>query len=240
MLTQSFIDVLATKYQTNAENVRREYLEHLILSHLYQQKGAEQLFFKGGTALRIIHRGPRFSEDLDFDTNLHQISTWESVIENTLLSLSHEIELDIAESKSTTGGYLGVFISHQYDKPIQIKFEISFRLKNTQGVIRAIQNDYLPPYSLYSVPDPQLVKGKLSALFSRAKPRDFFDLYVLLRMNLLSPSDKQRLVKAKQLLNISDHLNFDTQLKHLLPKSHWMIIKDFKSTLTQELERFTR
>jgi predicted nucleotidyltransferase component of viral defense system len=240
MFSQSFLDALATKYQTIPENVYREYLEHLLLYHLYQQKDSQELFFKGGTALRIVHRSPRFSEDLDFDTNLHQISTWESVIENTLLSLSREIELDIAESKSTTGGYLGVFTASLYGKSIQIKFEISFRLKNTPGVIRAVQSDYLPPYSLYSVTDSQLVAGKLSALFGRAKPRDFYDLYILLRMNLLSPTDKQQLVKAKQLLDNSEGLNFDTQLKHLLPRSHWMIIKDFKFTLAQELERFTR
>jgi len=240
MFSQSFLDTLATKYQTSPDNVYREYLQHLILYHLYQQKGSHELFFKGGTALRIIHRSPRFSEDLDFDTNLHDIPTWESVIENTILSLSHETELDIAESKSTTGGYLGIFTTSQYGKTIQIKFEISFRLKDTRGVVRAVQSDYLPPYSLYSLTDSQLVTGKLSALFSRAKPRDFYDLYILLRMNMLSPSDKQQLVKAKQLLGNSDNLNFNTQLKHLLPKSHWMIIKDFKSTLTQELERFTR
>lgn len=239
MLTQSFIDSLATKYQTSPENVSREYLQHLILSHLYQQKHSDALFFKGGTALRIVKQSPRFSEDLDFDTNLHKISLWESVIENTLLSLSHETELDIAESKSTTGGYLGIFTSSEYGKLIQIKFEISFRLKDTKGIIRAIQNDYLPPYSLYSVTDHQLVQGKLSALFSRAKPRDFYDLYILLRMNLLTPTDKKQLVKAKELL-LSTPLNFDTELKHLLPRSHWMIIKDFKHTLSQELDRFTR
>lgn len=239
MLSQSFLNALATKYQTNPENVYREYLQHLILSYLYQQKETNQLFFKGGTALRIIQQSPRFSEDLDFDTNLHDISTWESVIEDTLLSLTQEIQLDISESKSTTGGYLGVFTYSGYEKPIQIKFEISFRLKDTPGIIRSVQNDYLPPYSLYSVTDSRLVQGKLSALFSRAKPRDFYDLYILLRMNLLTPTDKKQLVKAKELL-ANTNLNFNTQLKHLLPKSHWMIIKDFKHTLSQELERFTR
>jgi len=240
MFSQSFLDELATKYQTNPENVYREYLQHLILSHLYQQKESNQLYFKGGTALRLVQRSPRFSEDLDFDTNLHQISTWESVIENTLVSLTHEIPLDISESKSTTGGYLGIFTSSVYDKSIEIKFEISFRLQSASGIIRVVQNDYLPPYSIYSVSDSQLVQGKLSALFDRAKPRDFYDLYFLLRANLLTPTDKQQLVKAKELLKNSIHLNFNTQLKHLLPRSHWMIIKDFKSTLSQELERFTR
>ncbi|MFH1244556.1 MAG: nucleotidyl transferase AbiEii/AbiGii toxin family protein [bacterium] len=239
MLSQSFLNDLTTRYQTFPENVYREYLQHLILNHLYQQKVSDQLFFKGGTALRLIHRSPRFSEDLDFDTNLHQVKVWESVIENALLSLSHETTLDIAESKPTTGGYLGVFVSSQYGQLIKIKFEISFRRNHTEGTIRAVQNDYLPPYSLYSVTDPFLVSGKLSALFDRAKARDFYDLYILLRMNLLTPTDKKQLVAAKKLLE-GTTLNFDTQLKHLLPRSHWMIIKDFKTTLLSELERFTR
>lgn len=32
----------------------------------YQEKEAEAILFKGGTALRLIYQSPRFSEDLDF------------------------------------------------------------------------------------------------------------------------------------------------------------------------------
>ena len=38
----------------------------IFLSYLYQEPGSEKLLFKGGTALRIVFKSPRFSEDLDF------------------------------------------------------------------------------------------------------------------------------------------------------------------------------
>ncbi|MBT6948101.1 MAG: hypothetical protein HN995_13025, partial [Candidatus Marinimicrobia bacterium] len=44
----------------------REYLQHVILRALFEQKDLPNLIFHGGTALRIIHGLNRFSEDLDF------------------------------------------------------------------------------------------------------------------------------------------------------------------------------
>ncbi|MCX6758821.1 MAG: nucleotidyl transferase AbiEii/AbiGii toxin family protein [Candidatus Gottesmanbacteria bacterium] len=45
----------------------REYLQTKILSFVYQEKISKNLFFVGGTALRILRGLDRFSEDLDFD-----------------------------------------------------------------------------------------------------------------------------------------------------------------------------
>lgn len=44
-----------------------EYLQYEILDSLYKQEASSQLSFIGGTAIRIVYGGGRFSEDLDFD-----------------------------------------------------------------------------------------------------------------------------------------------------------------------------
>lgn len=44
-----------------------EYLQHELLDSIYKQPGSERLSFIGGTAVRIVYGGSRFSEDLDFD-----------------------------------------------------------------------------------------------------------------------------------------------------------------------------
>jgi predicted nucleotidyltransferase component of viral defense system len=44
-----------------------EYLQYEILDSIYKQKKSASLSFIGGTAIRIVHGGNRFSEDLDFD-----------------------------------------------------------------------------------------------------------------------------------------------------------------------------
>jgi len=59
---------LATIFKIDEYSIFREYLQLLFLSYLYQEKKANKLFFKGGTALRLIFGSPRFSEDLDFST----------------------------------------------------------------------------------------------------------------------------------------------------------------------------
>jgi hypothetical protein len=46
--------------------VLREALQTYTLHALVQQKGAKALTFQGGTALRLLYQGPRYSDDLDF------------------------------------------------------------------------------------------------------------------------------------------------------------------------------
>src|SRR3989338_5954203 len=66
MLSRDNLERFTKSQQTSVQNVVREYCQHLFLSFLYQNPGSEQLLFKGGTALRMILKSPRFSEDLDF------------------------------------------------------------------------------------------------------------------------------------------------------------------------------
>jgi hypothetical protein len=49
---------------------RSEQLQLLLLDNLYAQSGSEKMVFQGGTALRWVYGGLRFSEDLDFVTHL--------------------------------------------------------------------------------------------------------------------------------------------------------------------------
>jgi len=62
---------LARDYGLPPEKKRailREYLQTKILSLVYQESISKNLFFVGGTALRILRGLDRFSEDLDFDS----------------------------------------------------------------------------------------------------------------------------------------------------------------------------
>ena len=59
-----------TKYQmANAieeENATKEVIQEITLYGLWRAKFFDVAVFQGGTSLRILHRLPRFSEDLDF------------------------------------------------------------------------------------------------------------------------------------------------------------------------------
>ncbi len=49
---------------------KSEALQLILLDNLYAQSGSEHIIFQGGTALRWVYSGMRFSEDLDFVTHL--------------------------------------------------------------------------------------------------------------------------------------------------------------------------
>src|SRR3990167_4379162 len=104
MLNIKNLEKFTKQVQTSMENIVREYCQHLFLSYLYQQPGSERLLFKGGTALRIVFKSPRFSEDLDFTgVNITQDEV-EEVFTNTLADIENTgIHVELEEGKTTTG-----------------------------------------------------------------------------------------------------------------------------------------
>lgn len=239
MLTEEQIKTIAKRQQTSELNTRREYVLHLFLSYFYQQPQASNIFFKGGTALRIIYKSPRFSEDLDFGSPLQDIHEIETAVLDTLQAIEKEgIQTEITESKETTGGYLAIILFHLGEQHVSVQLEISFREKDIIGEAVTIPpNDFIPTYSIVRIAQELLVKGKLHALLTREKPRDYYDLYFMLRANLLIPENRHILPQILQKLKISK-LNFEGELKQFLPQSHWLIVRDFKTTVEREIQRF--
>lgn len=243
MIEATFIKKMAARYQTTTENIAREYFQNLFLSALYQKKGSEKLFFKGGTALRIIWRSPRFSEDLDFTGSGISISKIENLMEETLLQLEQEgINTTIEESKTTSGGYLAILhlkSGSEYKSNIQIEISLRSGKKNS-GTTSLINSELIPPYMLMHLEENQLVEEKIQACLTRAKARDFYDLYFILRSRLAFHEffSKKKDIKGKILIAIkSQHINFSKELKTFLPITQHSIIKDFKETLLREIER---
>ncbi len=65
MLTRAQVQRLAQRHSIGMQVQERDYLQHLLLWRLYTRSQA--LVFKGGTALRLVYGGNRYSEDLDFN-----------------------------------------------------------------------------------------------------------------------------------------------------------------------------
>ena len=241
MLSLENLKEFTNKGQTRLENIIREYIQHLFLSSLYKIKGSEKLLFKGGTALKIIYGSPRFSEDLDFDgQNIYQTKVIDDLFIETISEIEKiGIEISFKEAKKTTGGYLGIISYRLYDISGEMKFEVSLRGgKRIDYEMATIVSDYLPPYSLIHSPAKEMVKGKIEALLSRGKPRDYYDFYFILRHPEL-----RRAVNKNQLKSIAESINkttinFKRELSVLLPVSHHLILKDFKKTLLQEIKKY--
>ena len=239
MISSKVIKKLSVKLQSSELNIRREYIQHLFLSYFYKQSHTDKIYFKGGTALRLIYRSPRFSEDLDFGSSTTDIEKIEQAVLDTLLNMERaDIKTDIKEAKKTTGGYLAIINFMAYNRIIPIQIEISFRnSQKDEGEITTVNSEYGPSYTIMQLVKQQLIQGKIDALLDRHKPRDFYDLYYLLRANLIDAKQKEILKDALAILKNTD-INFNQELKQFLPKDHWAIIRDFRVTLERELERF--
>ena len=238
MISNDTIKILASKYQTTELNIRREYFQHLFLSYFYRQPKADKIYFKGGTALRIIYQSPRFSEDLDFSSSLRSVKVVEEIIIAALAEIEREgIETEIQEAKSTAGGYLAIIIFKANRYIVKTRIEISFRKGKKTGETITIASDFIPPYTLIQLAQTELIDEKIKALLARKKPRDFYDLYFIIRANLLPAKKKSVLPNALKALKQSKIL-FNQELKQFLPESHWNIIRDFPAALEREIKRF--
>lgn len=238
MIEAKTIQYLATKNQTTQVNIVREYCQHLFLSIFYQQELTDKILFKGGTALKIIYNSPRYSEDLDFSANGLTVRKIEDVVNDVLVEISKtNFEIDIGEAKKTTWGYLVIvnfrFLSYSLD----VKMDVSLRDQSLTKDVYVISNDYMPDYTLFALRQDKIVTGKLDALLTRAKPRDWYDLYFMFRKGLMAPKDKQRLVEIAKELEKSQ-IDFSRELKIYLPRSVHAIIKDFKRSLLAEIKRY--
>ena len=202
MLRIENLDEFTKRYQTDPENVIREYCQHLFLSYLYQEPGSERLLFKGGTALRIVFRSPRFSEDLDFTGSHITQHEVEDIFTNTLATIEKTtLSVELLEGKPTSGGYLGLARFSAYARDTDIRIEVSLRKgKGKAGVRTVIESDYIPAYTLVHLSTEEIIQGKLDALLSRHKPRDFYDYFFLLSSNYPLMKENKNLTQVLALL----------------------------------------
>lgn len=239
MLNLENLEKFTKSSQTNLENVVREYCQHLFLSYLYQQPGSEKLLFKGGTALRIVFRSPRYSEDLDFTGSGIRESEVEEIFTNTLADIEKTgIKVVINEGKPTSGGYLGIATFGAYGRKIPIQVEVSLRNgKSLKGTRALIGNDYIPAYTLVHLSEEGIVGGKMQALLARRKPRDFYDYFFLLSSNYPEAKEKKNLNQVLELLQVTK-INFRNELRQFLPASHAIHLKDFRKILMDKIKTY--
>lgn len=243
MIDTLFIEEQTRKLQTTRDNVTREYCQHLFLSKFYQKEGAEKILFKGGTALRILWRSPRFSEDLDFSGMKISQAEVEDILEAVLIETQREgLDIDIRESKKTTGGYLCKLLFRWVGFSASIQLEISQRKGSLRAEQTLVQSDFLPAYVAFCLSEQDMVHEKIMALLERGKPRDFFDLYFILRSRriLVSLFRQDKSLKKKileKLHKTAGSLSFPRELKQFLPTSHHSLLRNFPAILEKELQR---
>lgn len=242
MINREFLEKLAVKKQIGVENILREYTQHLFLSHFYALEESEKMLFKGGTALKLVFESPRYSEDLDF-TGLENSGLYENLLEEVMVGLDDQgIDLDLVESKPTTGGQIGILRVNIFGRTLEIKSDVSLRKSQITTLREAIvvNPEYTPSYNIYLLKPAVLIEEKIIALLTRSKSRDLFDLYFILRSprlrRELNLNEEQR-SQILSLLKKQDKKKLQKDLQQVLPKNFWRLLSDLPASLERELER---
>lgn len=169
----------------------KEYLQLLILDFLSTSTYVRKLAFIGGTNLRLVKGIDRFSEDLDFDCKDFSIDEFKSMSESIIQFLKRN-GLDVVET-FPKGDKLKAYRSNIYfpellfglglsghkEERFLIKIESQnqhFRYKTRLANIKGC--GFFFPFP--APPDEVLCSMKISAMLSRQKGRDFYDVIFLL------------------------------------------------------------
>ncbi|MEJ5241753.1 MAG: nucleotidyl transferase AbiEii/AbiGii toxin family protein [Anaerolineales bacterium] len=187
MLTRDQVRRLAQRHGIGMQVQERDYVQHLLLWQLYSQ--TQELIFKGGTALRVVYGGNRYSEDLDFNASAEPPllqALWEKVVRRLAdFGLA-------AEMRNTWISEVGFSFDVSFQGPLydgrerskgKIRIDINRRPEEveTQRELVTCEYDDVRPFVVTVLTPEHLFAEKVRALLVRNKPRDLYDIWLLLR-----------------------------------------------------------
>ena len=199
MLTRTQIQRLAQRNHIGMQAQERDYLQHLLLMLLYSRSQA--LIFKGGTALRLVSRGGRYSEDLDFSALVSGDPMVAAVGSAELRSLWQAVVADLrdfgaeGEIRNVWEGEVGLSFDVSYQGPLydgrdrskgKVRVDISLRggpLATRRELVRSEYDD-VRPFVITVLSPEHLLAEKVRALLVRAKPRDLYDVWLLIEQGV--------------------------------------------------------
>ncbi|MCK9554473.1 nucleotidyl transferase AbiEii/AbiGii toxin family protein [bacterium] len=182
------LELAAKQSGMNAKlNVMREYLQAYILRVMHDNGAFSNLAFVGGTALRFMHRLPRFSEDLDFSAeNIKGLAFAELMmkIKEELSLAGYNAGVTFNDAKTVNSAFVKIKelmkdagISPFAEQNISIKIEVDTNPPKGAVTETMVVNRYFP-LSFLTYEKNSLFAGKVHAVLSReyTKGRDYFDL----------------------------------------------------------------
>ncbi|MBZ0198356.1 MAG: nucleotidyl transferase AbiEii/AbiGii toxin family protein [Ignavibacteriaceae bacterium] len=206
-----------------------ELLEIEILDLLNSNKILNQLYFGGGTMLRLCHNLNRYSTDLDFwvTENVDYKKIFSSI--ERLLSPSY----NLIDSQNKF-----------YSLLFQIKSPTSKRSLNIE--IRKEQSNFewerKIAFSRYTTKQVQLngltlrqmMKNKISALISRKIIRDCFDIDFLLKRGIPIEGEKETLLKMLEIIKSFKEKDFKVTLGSVLDSGEREFYNENKFNFLQQ------
>jgi len=192
-MLQEKLDAYQCTSQHEEENALKEICQELLLAGLSRSGFFEHAAFQGGTCLRVFHKLPRFSEDLDFmlqqSSTSFQIKPYLELALEEISSLGLAFEL-VDRSKTEKNIQTAFLKTDSYGKILVLKNPL--HKKSAKKIVIKIEVDSHPPlgsgYEVRFLDFPflcpvtlqdsaSLFSGKIHALLCRGymKGRDWYD-----------------------------------------------------------------
>ncbi len=182
---------LANKQEIDAYTILREYIQIRFLDIFFRVVKPKTIFFKGGTALRLLYGSERFSEDLDFTVPSKENPF--KLAKQTMLRLKSEIaDISIKQMDTLAGASAKISLNgFSPNQPLTIKLDFSLREHVLMPQVAAVKNN--TPVAGVSLVDAlskeEILAEKIRAVINRKKGRDLYDLWYLLHTETLIERD---------------------------------------------------
>jgi len=169
--------------------------DYLVTYLLYLIRDVKGIYFKGGTALnKILLDHKRLSEDLDFSLTKNV----KSVIVDIKEKLKNTIFNKITKDKDVEGFTRLIVHYKLFHEGGTIFIDLNERAKLLQKPekheVKHFYKVFIPEFSVQTLSKEEIIAEKISASIARNRPRDLFDIHMIIQNNL--PINKS-LVKEK-------------------------------------------
>jgi len=204
------IEQMLKRYELNTihdhENALKEIIQEVILLGLWRSKFYEKAVFYGGSALRILYKLDRFSEDLDFsliapekgfDIKKYlgavksELELWDFEVSTEEKNKRNESTIDSAFIKANTLIHLlKIDVNLKTHKNAVMKIKLEVDQDPAIGFASELKYHLHPiPFTIKTMALPSLFAGKMHALLCRTrrtniKGRDWYDLIWFVKNNI--------------------------------------------------------
>ncbi len=235
MLSHNQINELSKRFEISDIVVFRGYIQLLFLKELMNQNYTKNIFFKGGTAIRLLFGGERFSEDLDFSVQ-GSVDLFVPFFEDFCDSLEKRWEWKFKKRNTHTGQTWVLSTAMSNQTPCFVKLDFSFReriLLPEKSIISTLYPIVFTSY-INHLSKEEVLAEKVRAVMTRKKGRDLYDLWFLLSQSV---DLNQKLIEEK--LNYYNLPPFKTgdliqRIKTMDPKQFVLDIRPFISRSQRE------
>ena len=204
------IEQMLSRYELDTihdhENALKEIIQEIALLGLWRSKFYEKAVFYGGSALRILHKLERFSEDLvfsliqpekEFDIRKYlgavksELELWGFEVSTEEKNRKRKSTIDSAFVKANTLIHLLKIDSNlKTHKSAVMKIKLEIDQDPAIGFTSDLKYHLHPiPFTIKSMTLPSLFAGKMHALLCRTirtniKGRDWYDLIWFVKKNI--------------------------------------------------------